>query len=399
VTTWPVTTIGEVVTFQRGFDITKAEQAPGPFPVISSSGPASSHSNYKVEPPGVVIGRKGSLGGVYFATTPFWPHDTTLWVKDFHGNDPHFVYYWLQTLQLEHYDVGASNPTLNRNHLHGLIATVPPVGTQRRIAEVLSAYDALIENNGRRIKILDEMAQRIYREWFVDFRYPGHEKVTSIDSERGPIPAGWSVVKLNDVVTIDKGLSYMGAFLTEDGAPMANLKCIAPSGGFRREGTKPYSGPAKPKHKVVPGDVIMANTDLTQAGAVIGSPAIIPTRVFEGGGLISHHLFVVRPLDGRLTRAYLYYLLADDRFRDFARGRASGTTVLGFRASDCGDYRFPSPPAELVERFSRLVDPIIALADALRDAAETAGITRDLVLPRLISGDIDVTDPIDDLAA
>src|SRR5207249_110115 len=100
----------------------------------------------------------------------------------------------------------------------------------------------------------------------------------------------------------------------------ANLKCFLVGGGFRRDGTKPYSGAFKPKHMVTPGDVIMANTDLTQAGAVIGSPAIVPRRGFENGGLISHHLFAIRPRDTELTPAVLFHMLADDRFRSFARG-------------------------------------------------------------------------------
>src|ERR1700737_4209168 len=108
---WRSVTVGDVVTLQRGFDITKALQSDGPYPVITSSGPTSTHSAFKVHPPGGVIGRKGSLGGVYFSETPFWPHDPTLWVKDFHHNDPKFVYYWLHTLGLGRYDVGAANPT------------------------------------------------------------------------------------------------------------------------------------------------------------------------------------------------------------------------------------------------------------------------------------------------
>jgi type I restriction enzyme, S subunit len=227
-TDWIETRLGQVITLQRGYDITKASQRDGPFPVISSSGPSSVHADYKVMGPGVVIGRKGSLGGVYFASGPYWPHDTTLWVRNFHGNDPRFIYYLLRTMQLEQYDVGASNPTLNRNHLHLLPVRVPPVPTQRKIALVLAPYDDLIENNRRRSEILEELAQRIYREWFVDFRYPGHEGIPPAGSELGQIPQGWVVVPLAEVAAVNKGLSYSGRFLTEHGQPMANLKCFYP---------------------------------------------------------------------------------------------------------------------------------------------------------------------------
>jgi type I restriction enzyme S subunit len=291
---------------------------------------------------------------------------------------------------------------IKQRELRQVLIPLPPLEIQHKIAAIVTAYDDLIENNSRRILILQEIARRIYREWFVDLRYPGHEAVSLVGSELGPIPRGWHVVALNEVTTIDKGLSYKGAFLTGDGLPMANLKCLLPDGGFRRDGTKPYSGETKSKHRVMPGDVIVANTDLTQAGAVIGSPAIIPRRGFEHGGLASHHLFVMRPSARHLAPAYLFHVLADERFRGFARGRASGTTVLGFRAADCGDYRFALPPAELLERFTHTADATIGLCERLHEAIEAASVTRDLLLPRLISGEIDLADRdilVPDLAA
>lgn len=162
-TEWQTLTLVEALTFQRGFDITKDEQRNGPYPVISSSGPKSSHSEFKVHGPGVVIGRKGSLGTVFYSEGNYWPHDTTLWIKDFHGNHPKFAYYFLQTMGLERLDAGASNPSLNRNHIHTIPVFWPPLMAQRRIAGILSAYDELIENNQQRIRILEDMARNLYR--------------------------------------------------------------------------------------------------------------------------------------------------------------------------------------------------------------------------------------------
>ena len=390
--TWREALLGEVVSLQRGFDITKKEQRYGPYPVVSSSGYTSTHDQFKVTGPGVVVGRKGSLGGVYFSDRAFWPHDTTLWVKDFKGNVPRFVYYWLQTLGLSRFDVGASNPTLNRNHLHLLPVRVPDVLTQTVISLTLTSYDDLIENNARRIAILEEMAQAIYRQWFIEFRYPGHESVPLVASELGPIPTGWRVSAIGNVVSIDKGLSYKGAYLTEEGVPMANLKCFRPGGGFRRDATKPYSGEFKPKHVIRAGDVIVANTDLTQAGNVIGSPAIVPRHGFENGGIISHHLFVVRRENSDLNRSYVYQLLADGRFRSFARGTASGTTVLGFRTADLLAYPAVLPSPDLMRRYGAMADDLVDLAEDLEDANDNLRATRDFLIPRLISGEIDVSD-------
>ncbi|WP_168190972.1 restriction endonuclease subunit S [Pseudomonas sp. PIC25] len=199
---WREIRLEQLVTLQRGFDITKAEQTAGCYPVISSSGTKSYHGAFKVNGPGVVIGRKGTLGTVFFSAGDFWPHDTTLWVKEFHGNDPLFCYYFLKTMGFERYDVGASNPTLNRNHIHGLLVRVPEIGTQRRIASILSAYDDLIENNTRRIEILEEMARRLYEEWFVQFRFPGYEGVEFKESELGLIPEGWRLTTVAETFEI-----------------------------------------------------------------------------------------------------------------------------------------------------------------------------------------------------
>ena len=193
--------LGEELTFQRGFDITKAEQTIGGVPIVSSSGVSSYHNKSKVAGPGVVIGRKGTLGTVHYVPTNFWPHDTTLWVKDFKHNEPRFLYYFLQTLRLENFDTGASNPTLNRNHVHKIKVIFPEKEAQKKIAAILSAYDDLIENNKRRIVLMEKMAEEIYREWFVRMRFPGHEKVKFVKG----VPEGWERKKFGEYCMLKRG--------------------------------------------------------------------------------------------------------------------------------------------------------------------------------------------------
>jgi len=189
-------TLGEILTFQRGFDITKKEQSPGEVPIVSSSGISSYHNQVKVKAPGVVIGRKGTLGTVHYIEGDFWPHDTTLWVKDFKGNNQKFISYFLKTLKLENFDTGSSNPTLNRNHLHKIRVLFPVSPIQRKIAAILSAYDDLIENNKRRIVFLENMAEEIYREWFVRFRFPGYKETEFVKG----VPKGWRQKTFRDIV-------------------------------------------------------------------------------------------------------------------------------------------------------------------------------------------------------
>lgn len=268
--------------------------------------------------------------------------------------------------------------------------SVPPLDAQERIAEVLGSIDDLIENNRRRVDVLEEMARVIYREWFVRFRYPGHEGASFVDSPLGPIPDGWDVKTVGDLAAIDKGLSYKGAHLADSGTPMANLKCLRPGGGFRRDGAKPYDGPFKSRHEVGAGDLVMANTDLTQAGAVIGSPAFIPRNGFESGGIASHHLFVIRPSE-TATRHWLYESFRDDRFRSYARSVASGTTVLGFRPSDLAAYQLAVPPQGLTRAFDEIAAGFAVLREDLADLMEVLAFQRDLLLPKLVTGKIDVS--------
>lgn len=143
---WKEAKLSDLSEFQRGFDIRKVDFIDGNIPVISSSGFQGYHAEFKDTAPGVLIGRKGTLGTVHYIESDYWPHDTTLWVKDFKGNDPKYVYFYLKTLGLERFDSGGANPTLNRNHIHGISIKIPPLSTQKRIAEILSNYDDLIDN-------------------------------------------------------------------------------------------------------------------------------------------------------------------------------------------------------------------------------------------------------------
>jgi type I restriction enzyme S subunit len=217
------------------------------------------------------------LGTVFYLNQPFWPHDTTLWVKDFKDNDPFFCYLLLKTLRLEGLDAGSSNPSLNRNHAHNLQVTCPQVETQRRIAAVLSAFDELIEINERRIALLEDLARSLYREWFVRFRFPGHEDLELVDSELGPIPEGWEVQTIDQIAAAVRGRSYRRSELSESGGvPFLNLKCLKRDGGFRQSGLKRYLGSYNDTQRAATGDVLVAVTDMTQERRIVAQAFRMP---------------------------------------------------------------------------------------------------------------------------
>jgi type I restriction enzyme S subunit len=136
---WLHTTIGDQLMLQRGFDITKNAQNQGDVPVVSSGGIKSFHDKAMAKGPGVAIGRKGTLGKVFYLEVDFWPHDTTLWVKNFKGNEPRFVYYFLVGLDVRHLDSGTANPALNRNQVHPIQIDWPPISQQKKFVATLDA--------------------------------------------------------------------------------------------------------------------------------------------------------------------------------------------------------------------------------------------------------------------
>lgn len=167
---WVHTTVGEQLMLQRGFDITKDEQSKGEVPVVSSGGIRSFHDKAMVKAPGVVISRKGTLGKAFYLETDFWPHDTTLWVKDFKGNEPRFVYHFFTGLDVKRLDSGAANPALNRNQVHPIEVEWPPISRQKAIVATLDALSAetqrLVSIYERKLAALEALKKSLLDQAF-----------------------------------------------------------------------------------------------------------------------------------------------------------------------------------------------------------------------------------------
>ncbi|NRH30201.1 restriction endonuclease subunit S [Rhodococcus sp. MS13] len=206
---WIEKTWGDVLTLQRGYDITKSEQfLDGEVPVVSSGGISSYHSEAMSAGPGVIIGRKGTLGRVHFVDGPFWPHDTTLWVKDFKGNNPKFTYYALKLLTPGDMNVGSASPTLNRNHVHPLGVLWPrESATQDGIAEVLGALDDKIAANERVARLADEFSTAIFTQSASE---PGCELASVAQVVMGSSPPGTSYNEVGNGTPFYQGVRDFG---------------------------------------------------------------------------------------------------------------------------------------------------------------------------------------------
>ena len=381
------------MTLQRGFDITKKQQAEGIFQVVSSSGVTSYHNEFMVKGPGVVIGRKGTLGSAFYIEGDYWPHDTTLWVKDFKGSDPKFIYYFLKTLRLERLDSGSSNPTLNRNFVHALDANKPEPSAQQKIAAVLSALDAKIDCNNRINAELEAMAKTLYDYWFVQFDFPdasgkpykssGGKMVYNATLKR-EIPEGWREGTLDDLGRIVGGSTPStedpGNF-TSHGTPWITPNDLSDNQGnkFISRGSQDVSdlGIKSASLKKYP-----IGTVLLSSRAPIGYMAIARTELTTNQGFKS---FI--PHDGYST-ALIYYTVKGS-LKTITQ-YASGSTFKEVSAGVLKTVKIVLPDLNVVEQFTDSVTSIFKRQDVLEQENQQLAQLRDWLLPLLMNGQVTV---------
>jgi type I restriction enzyme, S subunit len=266
--------------------------------------------------------------------------------------------------------------------------SIPPLPIQRRIAEVLGRLDDKIEVNRRINRTLEQMAQALYKHWFVDFG--PFQDGEFVESELGPIPKGWNVRRMGECVEAVKGLSYKGAYLAESGMPLHNLNSVYEGGGYKYEGIKYYTGEYKPRHIIQPGDVIVANTEQGFEYLLIGCPAIVP-RFFGEKGLFSHHLFRLRAREGSfLSPYYLYCLLKDSQFRSRVTAFTNGTTVNMLSADGLNLPQIIVPSCNVSQRFREIIAPYFQHMEIGYEESQKLAEIRDYLLPKLLSGEIPV---------
>jgi type I restriction enzyme, S subunit len=378
---WSNCLLGDFVTLKRGYDLPYNKRVEGNVPVVSSSGVSGYHCEAKVKGPGVVTGRYGTLGEVFFIEEDFWPLNTTLYVQDFKGNDPRFASYFLKTLNFALQNVAGAVPGVNRNILHMMPVQIPPLPTQRKIAAILSAYDDLIENNTRRIKILEEMAQALYREWFVHFRFPGHEKVLMVDSAIGMIPEGWEVRTLacfGKVVTgktpSKKVPEYFGDYLPFIKTPdmHGDIFCID------SEEKLSELGATSQNNKTLPPNSICVSC--------IGTAGIV---AITGKNSQTNQQINSIVLDDLSHREFLYFALSDLKETINQYG-ANGATMVNLNKGKFEALKIVFPDRKMIIKFSEATLSKFEQIKILQLKNANLRRTRDLLLPKLISGDLNV---------
>jgi type I restriction enzyme S subunit len=385
--TWRDCILGDVIKLQRGHDLPERVRRDGPIPVVSSSGVTGRHSEAKAEPPGVVTGRYGTIGEVFFLEEPYWPLNTALYVVDFKGNDPRFIYYLLRNTLRNYQTEKAAVPGVDRNVLHLLKVLAPDRPAQESAASILSAYDDLVENNRRRIMLLEEAARMLYREWFVHFRFPGHEHVKITDG----LPEGWAIKALSDLCSPGIGIQTgpFGSQLhqsdyTDSGVPVVMPKDLR---GFRVESDGIARIPEEladrlGRHRMRVGDTVYGRR------GDIGRRAFIGRR--QAGWFCGTGCLRIRPIPSNIIPRYLFETLGSQQTAGFIANQAKGSTMPNLSAGAMKRVPILCPPANFQRLFVEATDPIFELVETLFEHNQKLVQACDLLLPRLMNGEIAV---------
>jgi type I restriction enzyme S subunit len=329
--------------------------------------------------------------------------------------DQRYIYYALRQEDFRGFVAGAAAGSANQarlsiKNLASYLVSIYSLTEQKAIAHILGTLDDKIELNRKTNETLEAMAKALFKSWFVDFdpvRAKAERRPTGLpaeisnlfpdsfeDSELGEIPCGWEMETLGEILDVDKGVSYKGDFLSDtEGLPMVNLGCFAGGGAFRAEKMKFYAGEYRERHLASAGDLLVANTDITQNRVILGAPIIVPPWRGMDEFLFSHHTFAIRFRRSKsaFTR-FIYFTLLKPSFRQVAAGHATGTTVLALPKDGITDYLTVIPPAGLLNVFAAKVEALYQKGQAFTEQSELLAKTRDALLPKLISGELRIPD-------
>jgi len=285
---------------------------------------------------------------------------------------------------------GINVPHISPDQIRKFKFLLPPLQTQQKIAGILSAYDDLIENNARRIEILEEMARMLYREWFVKLRFPGHEAIPFVESELGLIPEGWEVVTLANILKLTHGYAFKSSQFSTEPTPYVVIRMgnITESGGLQVEKNIKYveQDSFKEKYLLKPNDLVMAFSDVTRSGGIIGNVALIPN---DGNKYILNQRVVKVDLPESL-KMFFYIYFNSETFKNHCMSRADSATVLNLKNEHIYEHQVLISSPDILSIFIQNIEPIIKKVQNLEQKNINLRKTRDLLLPRLISGEIDV---------
>ena len=422
--------LNEFILLQRGFDLPQSDRISGDIPVVASTGVAGFHNEYKVDAPGVVIGRSGSIGGGQYIKEKFWPLNTTLWVKDFKGHDARYVYYLLKSIDFHRFNVGTGVPTLNRNHLSSVLVKNLGYINEKVIAKILGDLDDKIHLNNQINQTLESIAQALFKSWFVDFD-PVRAKIVAkqegnnpefaamcvisgksevelhqmaeddfaelqataalfpdelVESELGEVPKGWEVNSLGNICNFTPGSAFKPEYQgqTQGEIPFIKVSDMNLNGNeiFIVKANNYIDNSLQKERKF----------KLHEEGATVFAKigvALISNRrrVLTMPTIIDNNMMSASPLKGLSTPYYLYLLLKTIDFNTLV----SGTALPYLNVSDLRKILIVHPTINLLNKFELMANPLLQKIKLNSVQCEGLVTLRDNLLPKLLSGEIDAS--------
>jgi len=414
---WQTLPLGDVTNNFDGrrIPVKEADRKPGPYPYYGASGIVDYVDGYLFDGEHLLIAEDGEnlrtrqTPVAFIARGKFWVNNHAHIVQGNERATTRFLHYALAATDISGYLTGSTMPKLTQGNLNRISVVAPPLPEQKRIAHILGTLDDKIELNRRMNATLEAMSRAIFKSWFVDFdpvrqKAAGKQPVgmdartaalfpdSFEDSEIGEVPKGWGVDAFADHFDADRGLSYKGEGLRNDGSgvPMHNLNSIYEGGGYKHEGIKYYAGEYRDKHLISPGDVIVTNTEQGFDHLLIGHAAIVPA-CFGPTGLYSHHIYRVRcKPSSPLTPNYVVSLLNDPRWHYWISGFSNGTTINMLPLDALQMPLLVVPPPALAQVFDQLAMSTHERREANLQQSRTLATLRDTLLPKLLSGEVRV---------
>ena len=382
--------LGDLLNLKRGYDLPESQRRPGPYPVISSAGITGYHDEYMVEGQGVVTGRYGTLGEMYYVDGKYWPHNTALYVTTFKGNDPKYIYYLLTCLGRIRTSDKSAVPGVNRNELHEMeIPAISDTKQQKKVAAILSALDAKIDCNNRINAELEAMAKTLYDYWFVQFDFPDANgkpykssggKMAYNATLKREIPSGWhdsNVLAVADLLgggtPTKKKPHYWGGdipFFTPTDADGSIFK-FSTTDYITSEGLKGSSTKLFSKHTVFitargsVGRLVLAGVDMA----------------------MNQSCYALRAKTGT-SHVFLFFLAKE--LIHHLHVKSSGSVFDSIVSNDIELTKLAIPKGEVIEKFAEVVEPIFEkIANNTKENQQLAQL-RDWLLPLLMNGQVTV---------
>jgi type I restriction enzyme S subunit len=327
----------------------------------------------------LIIAASGTLGYPQMLGVPGCVHDGWLYLTNFRDVDRHFLYYFFHWKKQHFYNsaYGAAIQNINTEILRNTEISLPPLRVQQRISSILSAYDDLIENNIRRIKTVEEIAQMIYREWFGNFRFPGHEKTEMIESGIGPIPKGWRVALIQDIAEVNEQ-----SLTAENGVEeivYIDIASVSTACIDSKVRVHLDVAPSRARRIVRHGDIIWSSVRPNRRSyALVLDP--------EPNLIVSTGFAVLTP--HKVPYSYLYFATTTDSFAEYLTNHATGAAYPAVNTEDFEKARLLLPPKVWLDRFHSATVDMLRLRHSLQLQNLNLRTTRDLLLPKLISGEI-----------